>query len=200
MIKRSFEKAFMCKSHVMIMIHSEWCLLFFTCFSMGRSSHLFFGGRRGVSKRKTKSYTRKEGEKIGTQGSMGKRLCKSHLFLAFGNVRKEVLIFLILFEWKVLNRHNFDLPGINQYCSHCRISVIDLQWKDFQDKPCINSIDLFGSLSVVPNSNLPRLKFFVFCINYCICIIMWHSHLNDIEIPKTKRFIPKGFELGTTLS
>ena len=29
---------------------------------------------------------------------------------------------------------------------------------------------------------------------------MWHSHLNDIEIPETKRFIPKGFELVTTLS
>ena len=51
-------------------------------------------------------------------------------------------------------------------------------------------------LNVVPNSNLLRLRFFV----YCICIIMWHSHLNDMEIPETKRFIPKGFELGTTLS
>ena len=40
-----------------------------------------------------------------------------------GNVRKEILIFLILFEWKVLNRHNFDLPDVNKYCSHCRISV-----------------------------------------------------------------------------
>ena len=29
---------------------------------------------------------------------------------------------------------------------------------------------------------------------------MWHSHLNDMEIPETKRFIPKGFELCTTLS
>ena len=29
---------------------------------------------------------------------------------------------------------------------------------------------------------------------------MWHSHLNDMEIPDTKRFIPKEFELGTTLS
>ena len=29
---------------------------------------------------------------------------------------------------------------------------------------------------------------------------MWHSHLNDMKIPETKRFIPKGFELGTTLS
>ena len=34
----------------------------------------------------------------------------------------------------------------------------------------------------------------------CICIIMWDSHLNDMEITETKRFIPKGFELGTTLS
>ena len=29
---------------------------------------------------------------------------------------------------------------------------------------------------------------------------MLHSHLNDMEIPETKRFIPKGFELGTTFS
>ena len=27
-----------------------------------------------------------------------------------------------------------------------------------------------------------------------------HSQLNDMEIFKTKRFTPKGFELGTTLS
>ena len=45
-------------------------------------------------------------------------------------------------------------------------------------------------------SNLPGLKFFV----YCIWIIICHSHLNDMEILKTKRFIPKEFELGTTLS
>ena len=51
--------------------------------------------------------------------------------------------------------------------------------------------------NVVPNSNLRGLKFFV----YCIYIIMWHNpHLNDMKIPETKRFIPKGFESGTTLS
>ena len=27
-----------------------------------------------------------------------------------------------------------------------------------------------------------------------------HSHLNDMEIPETKRFILKGLELGTTMS
>ena len=37
-----------------------------------------------------------------------------------------------------------------------------------------SGIELFGELSVVPNLNLPGLRFFV----YCICIIMWHSHLN----------------------
>ena len=61
---------------------------------------------------------------------------------------------------------------------------------------CPLSIDLIGYLGVVPNSNLSGLKFFV-C---CICIRMWHSHLNDMEMSETKRFIPKGFELGTTLS
>ena len=44
--------------------------------------------------------------------------------------------------------------------------------------------------------NLPGLRLFV----YCICIIMRHSHSNDREIPETKRFIPKGSELGITLS
>ena len=33
-----------------------------------------------------------------------------------------------------------------------------------------------------------------------ICMIMKHSYLNDMEIPGTTRFIPKGFELGTLLS
>ena len=39
-------------------------------------------------------------------------------------------------------------------------------------------------------SNLLELRFFM----YCHCIIMWHSHLNYMEIPETKNFIPKGYE------
>ena len=53
-------------------------------FAMGRASHLFWGGggrRGGLAKEKQNA--RKEGENVGTQGSMGKRLCKSHLFLGF---------------------------------------------------------------------------------------------------------------------
>ena len=34
----------------------------------------------------------------------------------------------------------------------------------------------------------------------CICMIMLHSHLNDLEILGTKRVIPTGFEFGTALS
>ena len=44
-------------------------------FAMGRASHLFWGWEGELAKtEKTKSCTRKEREKIGTQGSMGKRL------------------------------------------------------------------------------------------------------------------------------
>ena len=99
MIKRTLEKAFLCKSHFMIMIHSEWCLLLFTCLLWDEPA-IYFEVRRGVSKNgKTKSRTRKEGEKISTQGSRGKRLCLTYFWdLYNGNVRKEILIFLILFE------------------------------------------------------------------------------------------------------
>ena len=104
MIKRSLEKAFVCKSHVMIMIHSKWCLLFFFhMFAMGRASHLFGwggGGEEGVSKRKTKSCTRKEGEKL-----VHKEACENfYASLTYlgglynRNVREEILIFLLRME------------------------------------------------------------------------------------------------------
>ena len=41
---------------------------------------------------------------------------------------------------------------------------------------------------VVPNSNLPGLRFFV----YCTCIIMWHSHLNVWKFLKQKFLFLKG--------
>ena len=64
MIKRSLEKAFMCKSHFMIMVHSEWCLLLFTCLLWDEPA-IYFGVGRGVGKNgKTKSRTRNEGEKL----------------------------------------------------------------------------------------------------------------------------------------
>ena len=46
MIKRSLEKAFMCKSQFMIMIHSEWCLLLFTCLLWDEPA-IYFGVRSG---------------------------------------------------------------------------------------------------------------------------------------------------------
>ena len=38
---------------------------------------------------------------------------------------------------------------------------------------------IFG---ILPNSNLPGLRFFV----YCICFIMWHSYLNCMQTPSKK--------------
>ena len=55
---------------------------------------------------------------------------------------------------------------------------------------------LHNNSMLYPEFKSPGLRFFA----YCICIIMWHSHLNDVEIPETKSFIPKGYELGATLS
>ena len=78
MVRWPLEKAFMCDHDSFRTVS-----LVFHMFAMGRASHSFWWGGGGVSKRKTKSCTRKEGEKIGTQGSMGKRLCKSYLFLGF---------------------------------------------------------------------------------------------------------------------
>ena len=46
-----------------------------------------------------------------------------------------------------------------------------------------------GALAFKPLN--PKVKIWIL-----ICCL----YLNDMEIPETKRFIPKGFELGTTLS
>jgi len=62
----------------------------------------------------------------------------------------------------------------------------------------------FSSLVFSPASNfcfsVRVLRTFP-CGNFCcMCMIMWHSYLNDMEILETKPFISKGFELDTTLS
>lgn len=66
-----------------------------------------------------------------------------------------------------------------QASSACAVIGQSVVWFYFTDR--------FRQLSVVRNSNLSVLRFFV-C---CICIIMKHSHLNHMEILGTKRFIPK---------
>ena len=45
-----------------------------------------------------------------------------------------------------------------------------------------------GGLNVVPNSNLPRLRLFL----YCISIIMSHSHLNVWKYLEQNVLFPKG--------
>ena len=87
----------MCKSHFMIMTHSKCCLLFFTCLLWeGRTTYFLGGGRGwgGVSKRKTKSCTRKEGEKLVHKEAWENVYASLTYFWALydGNVRKEILI------------------------------------------------------------------------------------------------------------
>ena len=77
--------------------------LVFQMFAMGRASHLFFGGKEGgggVSKRKTKSCTEKK-EKKSVHKEAWENVYASLTYfwdLYNGNVRKEILISLILFE------------------------------------------------------------------------------------------------------
>ena len=91
----------MCKSHFMIIIHSEWCPLLFTRLLWDEPA-IYFGVRRvRVSKnRKTKSCTRKEGEKLVYKEAWENVSASLTCFwdLYNGNVRKEILIFLTLFE------------------------------------------------------------------------------------------------------
>ena len=96
------------------------------------------------------------------------------------------------FMWRVVYTSTFSYMTI--FICHIKANMPAFQQMNLSHKNW--PIDLIGELSVAPNSNLPRLKFFV-CY---LCIRMWYSNLNDMEIPETKRFIPKAFELATTLS
>ena len=70
---------------------------------------------------------------------------------------------------------------------HCAHSDQNKKW--YSNRP-------FCDNSMFTQFKSPGVK--IRCIS--VCIIKWHSHLNDMEIPETKHFIPKGFEMGTTLS
>mgnify|MGYP000114427441 CR=1 FL=1 len=57
-------------------------------------------------------------------------------------------------------------------------------------------IDRIGLLNAVPNSNLSTLRDLgVLYLQDNVAL-----HINDMETLGKQRFIPKGFELGTTLS
>ena len=118
MMKRSLKKAFMCKSHFMIMIHSNYVLLF-TCLLWDEPA-IYFGvrirrGGGGLAKTEKQYHAQEKKEKKLVHKEAWENVYASLTYfwdLYNGNVRKEILIFLILFELKVLNRHNFVLPDI----------------------------------------------------------------------------------------
>ena len=75
----------MCKSHFMIMIHSEWCLLLFTCLLWDEPAIYIGVRRRGgggeLSKKREKqqqqqnhAQEKKEKKLVHKEASMGKEL------------------------------------------------------------------------------------------------------------------------------
>ena len=75
--------------------------LVFHLFAMGRASHLFFGGRRGgLAKEKQNHAQEKKEKKLvhkeAWENVYASLTCFGDLYK--GNIRKEILIFLILFE------------------------------------------------------------------------------------------------------
>ena len=80
--------------------------LVFQMFAMGRASHLFFGGEEGGGLVKEKQNHAQEKEKKSVHKEAWENVYASLTYfgdLYNGNVRKEILISLILFEWKVLH-------------------------------------------------------------------------------------------------
>ena len=103
MIKRSLEKAFisMCKSHVMIMIHSETGVSCFShvCYGTGQP-FIFWGEEGGLAEEKQNHTREKKGKKLVHKEAWENVYASFTYFwdLYNGNVREEILIFLILFE------------------------------------------------------------------------------------------------------
>ena len=98
MIKRSLEKAFMCKSHVMI--HSEWCLLFQSHVCYETSQPFILGGEEGGLAKEKQNHTREKKEKRLVHREAWENVYASLTYfwdLYNGNVRNEILICLILF-------------------------------------------------------------------------------------------------------
>ena len=94
LIKRSLEKAFMCKSHFMIMIHSEWCLLLFTCLLWDEPA-IYFGARirrgAGLTKKEKQNHAQERKEKKLVHKEAWGNVYASLTYLWYlynGNVRK----------------------------------------------------------------------------------------------------------------
>ena len=80
--------------------------------------------------------------------------------------------------------------------SHIKGTLAEVLESVFLNDCMFCTIDLFGKLNVVPNSNPLGIKRFVLGISIsfkCECHII-------IQIQYTKNLIPGRFELGTTLS
>ena len=99
--------------------------LVFSLFCYGTGQPFIFlgggGGGGGLAKEKQSHAQEKKEKKLVHKEAWETVYASLTYFwdLYNGNVRKEILIFLIVFEWKVLNSHNFDLPDIKNQLQKC---------------------------------------------------------------------------------
>ena len=94
----------------------------FSHFCYGTGQPFIFGGGGGGLAKEKQSHAQEKNEKQLVHKEAWENVYASLTYfwdLYNGNVRKEILIFLIVFEWKVLNSHNFDLPDINNQLQKC---------------------------------------------------------------------------------
>ena len=100
MVRRPLEKALMCKSHFMIMTHSERCLLFFTCLLWDGPAIYFWGEEGGLAKEKQNhAQEKKEKKQVHKETWENVYATLTYFWDLYNvNVRKEILIFLILIE------------------------------------------------------------------------------------------------------
>ena len=83
------------------------------CYGTSQPFILGLGGGLAKTEKQNHVHEKKEKKLVHKEAWENVYASLTYLWdLYNGNVTKEILIFLILFELKVLNRHNFVLPDI----------------------------------------------------------------------------------------
>ena len=100
MIKRSLEKAFMGKSHFRIMIHSGVSCCSHVCYGTSQPFILGLGGGLAKTEKQNHAHEKKERKMVHKEAWENVYASVTYFWDLYikGNVRKEILIFLILFE------------------------------------------------------------------------------------------------------
>ena len=93
MIKRSLGKAFMCKSHLVIMIHSGVSCCSHVCYGTSQPFILGLGGGLAKTEKQNHAHEKKEKKMVHKEAWENVYASLTYFWdLYDGNVRKEILI------------------------------------------------------------------------------------------------------------